>query len=111
MRGWAKADGAEPRAARRPDQHPATRWLIHYGVPALILALALALRLWRLGGANLWWDEALAIWGVRKGLLGVTIWTASDVHPPLYFWSLWAWVQAFGESEFAMRSLTALWAC
>jgi len=73
----------------------------------LILLAALALRLWRLGDANLWWDEALAIWAVRKGLVGATLWTASDVHPPLYFWSLWVWVRFFGQSEFAMRSLSA----
>jgi len=73
----------------------------------LVLLAALLLRFWRLGDANLWWDEALAAWAVRKGLLGATLWTASDVHPPLYFWSLWAWVRLFGESEFAMRSLSA----
>ncbi|MHB1317393.1 MAG: glycosyltransferase family 39 protein [Anaerolineae bacterium] len=73
-----------------------------------VLLLALALRLYRLGAANLWWDEALAIWAVRKGLAGVTLWTASDVHPPLFFWSLWAWVQVAGESEFALRLLPAL---
>jgi 4-amino-4-deoxy-L-arabinose transferase-like glycosyltransferase len=76
--------------------------------PAGILLLALGLRLWRLGDANLWWDEALAIWAVRKGLVGVTLWTAGDVHPPLYFWSLWGWVRLFGESPFAMRALSAL---
>ena len=78
------------------------RWL----VPAAILGLAFILRLWRLGDSNLWWDEALAIWAVRKGFVGVTVWTAGDVHPPLYFWSLWAWVSALGESEFAMRLLS-----
>jgi mannosyltransferase len=70
-----------------------------------ILLIGLGLRLYRLGAANLWWDEALAVWAVRKGLAGVTLWTASDVHPPLFFWSLWAWVQAAGESEFALRLL------
>jgi 4-amino-4-deoxy-L-arabinose transferase-like glycosyltransferase len=75
---------------------------------AAILAIALALRLLKLGQANLWWDEALAVWAVRKGLVGVTTWTAGDVHPPLYFWCLWAWTKLFGESAFAMRSLSAL---
>jgi 4-amino-4-deoxy-L-arabinose transferase-like glycosyltransferase len=75
---------------------------------ALIVLLALGMRLWRLGDANLWWDEALAIWAVRKGFVGVTLWTASDVHPPLYFWLLWGWVRLLGSSPFAMRTLSAL---
>jgi len=71
--------------------------------------LAFGLRLYRLGAKNLWWDEALAIWAVRKGLLGATLWTAGDVHPPLFFWMLWGWVQLVGESEFAARFLSVGW--
>jgi mannosyltransferase len=93
-----------PSVAARPF----FRRQIERFAPHAILLVALALRLYRLGAATLWWDEALAIWAVRKGLLGVTLWTASDVHPPLYFWSLWGWVQLMGESEFAMRTLSAL---
>ena len=74
-----------------------------------VVWLAFALRLYRLGAKNLWWDEALAIWAVRKGLAGVTLWTAGDVHPPLFFWTLWGWVQLVGESEFAARFLSAGW--
>jgi len=76
--------------------------------PGVILLAAFALRLLRLGDANLWWDEALAVWAVRKGLAGATLWTAGDVHPPLFFWSLWGWVQIMGESEFALRALSVL---
>ena len=47
-----------------------------------VLLLSFALRLMRLGDANLWWDEALAIWAVRKGLAGVTLWSAQAVQPP-----------------------------
>ena len=87
------------------------RWLAlgeRWALPAVLL-LAFALRLYRLGDKNIWWDEGLAIWAVRKGLLGATLWTAQDVHPPLYFWSLWAWVHLVGESEFAARFLSAMW--
>jgi len=63
--------------------------LERYALPCVVL-LALALRLYRLGAANLWWDEALAVWAVRQGLTGVTLWTASDVNPPLFLWALWA---------------------
>ena len=76
--------------------------------PTLVLLLAFALRIYRLGDANLWWDEALAIWAVRKGFVGVTYWTAADVHPPLFFWSLWGWVQVAGQSEFGMRFMSVI---
>lgn len=92
MKWWAKAE------RRLPTWAPL----------AAIALLALGLRLWRLGDANLWWDEALAIWAVRKGLVGATLWTAGDVHPPLYFWLLWGWVKMLGSSPFAMRTLSAL---
>lgn len=74
-----------------------------------ILALAFGLRLWRLGDKNLWWDEALALWAVRKPLAALTAWTAGDVHPPLFFWSLWLWRRGVGETEFALRLLPAIW--
>lgn len=76
--------------------------------PSLVLLVAFALQVYRLGDANLWWDEALAIWAVRMGLVDVTLWTAGDVHPPLYFWSLWGWVQVAGQSEFGMRFLSVI---
>jgi len=88
------------------SSRPAVRWPQRV-VPPAILLLAWGLRLFRLGDANVWWDEALAVWAVRKGLVGATLWTASDVHPPLFFWTLWGWVQAVGESEVALRLLPA----
>ncbi|HOG45526.1 MAG TPA: glycosyltransferase family 39 protein [Anaerolineae bacterium] len=82
----------------------AERWAL----PAVLL-VALALRLYRLGDKNIWWDEGLAIWAVRKSLWSVTQWTGQDVHPPLYFYHLWAWVRLVGESEFAARFISAIW--
>jgi hypothetical protein len=76
-------------------------------LPAILL-VAFALRLYRLGDMNIWWDEGLAIWAVRKSLLETTLWTAQDVHPPLYFWTLWAWVRLVGESEFAARFISVI---
>lgn len=94
MKSWRLAEPAAP-ASR-------SRWLL----PSAILLCACVLRVLRLGDANLWWDEALAAWAIRKGLLGVTLWTAGDVHPPLYFWALWSAVQVLGYSEFALRTLS-----
>ena len=93
------------RSWQRASPHP--QWATRWGAPGLILLAAFGLRVLRLGDANLWWDEALAIWGVRKGLLGVTLWTAGDVHPPLYFWMLHCWRWGSGASEVGLRLLSA----
>ena len=69
---------------------------------------AFAARAAWLGDQDLWWDEGLAIWAVRQPILQTTLWTASDVHPPLYFWLLWGWVRFAGDTPFAMRFLTAI---
>ena len=73
-----------------------------------ILLLAFALRVFRLGDANVWWDEGLAMWAVRKSFWETTRWTACDVHPPLYFWTLWPWTRLVGYSEFAARFITVM---
>lgn len=78
-------------------------WLLVAG-----LLVAFALRVHRLGDQNIWWDEGLAIWAVRHSFVQTTLWTAGDVHPPLYFWLLWPWVRLAGESEFAARYLTVM---
>ena len=78
-------------------------WLLLAG-----LWVAFALRVYRLGDQNVWWDEGLAVWAVRHSFVETTLWTAGDVHPPLYFWLLWPWVRLAGESEFAARYLTVM---
>jgi uncharacterized membrane protein len=76
---------------------------------ATILVFAMALRLLLLGEHSLWVDE---LFSIRYGRLGVpALWadvSAIDNHPPLYYLLLHFWVLAFGESEFAVRSLSVL---
>ncbi len=84
----------------------------HLIVPTSILLALLGLlaahaaRAAWLGDQDLWWDEALAVWAVRQPLAQTTLWTAGDVHPPLYFWLLWGWIRLGGDTPFAMRYLT-----
>ncbi len=82
------------------------RWSTWLSLGAV--ALGFALRLYRLGDKNIWWDEGLATWAVRQGFLAMTRWTAGDVHPPLYFWLLWPWWRLTGDSEFALRFITVV---
>jgi len=70
------------------------------------IVVGYVLRIWLLNDNDLWWDEALAVFGTRKSLIDTTLWTASDVHPPLYFWTLWLWMRIAGETPFAMRYLS-----
>ncbi len=84
--------------------------IIPIRIPILLAMLGLltahAARAAWLGDQDLWWDEGLAVWAVRQPLTQTTLWTAGDVHPPLYFWLLWGWMRLGGDTPFAMRYLT-----
>ena len=99
---WKRPFAAQPGAS-------SPRLLASLIASVLVLLIAFALRIYRLGDQNVWWDEGLAMWAVHKSFAGVTLWTAGDVHPPLYFWSLWTWTRLVGESEFAARYLSLIW--
>ena len=77
---------------------------------ALILCLWLAgwLRFYRLDAQSYWNDE-----GISLGLAGRSVPTilrsaAADIHPPGYYLVLKAWHALTGDTEFALRGLSAL---
>lgn len=82
------------------------RWTFLSLLTLLGLIGAFALRVYRLGHQNIWWDEGVSIWAVRHGFIETTLWTASDTHPPLYFWLLWPWIRLAGDGEFSARFLS-----
>ncbi|NLM81191.1 MAG: phospholipid carrier-dependent glycosyltransferase, partial [Candidatus Methanoculleus thermohydrogenotrophicum] len=66
------------------------------------------LRFYNLGGNSLWLDEATTLMFARKSLAG--IWAsvaAGEFNPPLFYW-LEHGMLFFGESEFVLRFLPAL---
>jgi mannosyltransferase len=77
-------------------------------VPTLILLLAAALRFYRLAGQSLWSDEGNSVALAQAGLAEIAARTALDIHPPLYYWLLHFWMRLFGQSEVAVRSLSAV---
>lgn len=91
----------EPRMTL--NNRRAQRWLVLLG-----LLLAFGLRVYKLGAQNVWWDEAYSIWVARMGVVEATLHTATDTHPPFYYWLLAPWLQATGETEFALRHLSVL---
>lgn len=69
----------------------------------LVLLLAFALRLYRLDGQSLWYDEAVSAQVAAKGPAELTRWTADDIQPPLYYYVLAGWTRAAGHGEWALR--------
>ena len=74
----------------------------------LILLLAAFLRFYRLNAQSLWADEGNSVRLAERSLSLITQGAAHDIHPPLYYYLLHFWMRAFGHSEFAVRSLSAL---
>jgi 4-amino-4-deoxy-L-arabinose transferase-like glycosyltransferase len=67
----------------------------------LILLVAFGLRLYRLGYQSLWYDEAVSVYLASKDLVALTLHTAGDIHPPLYYYLLHLWILVAGASEFS----------
>ena len=74
----------------------------------LLLVFALALRVWRLSAKNLGLDESTSWYLATGSVSHLVAWTADDVHPPLYYLLLKAWLWVFGDSLAALRSLSVI---
>lgn len=72
----------------------------------LIILLAFILRLYRLGYQSIWYDEAVSIHLAMKDLRGLTLHTAGDIHPPLYYYLLHFWILPAGSDEFSVAFLS-----
>lgn len=57
---------------------------------------------------SVWFDEAYSIALAEHSWGEIVRLTAQDVHPPLYYWLLKAWMMVFGSTELALRSMSAL---
>ena len=76
--------------------------------PLLALGLGAALRFFDLDTESLWLDEALS-WQQASLPIGELMRSiAVDVHPPLYALLLHAVISVFGDSEWALRLLSAV---
>jgi mannosyltransferase len=74
-----------------------------------VLTLAAFFRLLALGSKSLWIDEVLSWRLLQFPLVEMIARTGGTgtVHPPLYFLVLRVWTAVWGDSEFALRSLSA----
>ncbi len=74
----------------------------------LILVFAAALRFYRIDAQSFWNDEGNSARIAERSLQLITEGAAGDIHPPLYYYVLHFWRGAFGSSELALRSLSAI---
>lgn len=74
----------------------------------IILALAAALRFYRLDAQSLWNDEGTSARVAERSLPLITVAAIGDIHPPLYYYALHFWRGLVGASELALRSFSAL---
>jgi hypothetical protein len=85
-------------------------------IEAIILALALIVRFWRLGYHSVWFDEAVSLkWASYDAAYtwATTFALVQDKHPPLYYVALGLWqdfLSWFGlsHSDAALRALGSL---
>ena len=73
-----------------------------------VILLAAGLRFHQLGTQSLWNDEGASIVMARRSLSAILTNAAADIHPPGYYILLAGWTKLAGESEFALRALSAL---
>jgi len=80
----------------------------------LILLFALGMRLIGIQSRAIWYDEAFSILISEQGPAAILNGTlapdadssAAEEHPPAYYFALWGWIQLFGNSLIAVRSLS-----
>jgi hypothetical protein len=82
--------------------------MIRRSLPILFLLIACALRLHWLGHQSFWNDEGNSARLVERPISIILAGAAGDIHPPGYYLLLAGWRGLVGNSEFGLRSLSAL---
>jgi len=72
----------------------------------IALVLFAGLALWNISGASIWFDEAFSAYIIQYNFLDIARYTATDVHPPLFYWLLKIWTFFFGQTELGLRSMS-----
>jgi 4-amino-4-deoxy-L-arabinose transferase-like glycosyltransferase len=87
-----------------PDQRgqPAGYKLVLVG----LVLLAVGVRLARLSFQPLWWDEGWSLYFATTDTATMLERTAVDIHPPLYYLLLQAWIQVLGKGVLSVRLLS-----
>ena len=99
-------DGGRSGAANRAQSALISRTLSC--LPAAIVLLAFALRIYRIQVQSIWWDEGISVHLARLDPLTILSARAGSQHPPLYYLLLRCWSKVGGFSEFSVRFFSLL---
>lgn len=72
----------------------------------LFLAIFVGLAFWNITAGSIWFDEAFSAYLIQYNFLDIARYTATDVHPPFYYWLLQLWSFIFGDTEIGLRSMS-----
>ena len=75
---------------------------------AVLVGAGAILRFPTITRASIWHDEGYTMMLATQGLIEIVARTARDVHPPLYYLALHAWIWVFGTGEAAVRGFSAI---
>jgi 4-amino-4-deoxy-L-arabinose transferase-like glycosyltransferase len=70
------------------------------------LAVYIGLALFNIAKGSIWFDEAFSAYIIQFNFWDIARYTATDVHPPFYYWVLKIWASIFGHSELGLRSMS-----
>lgn len=84
------------------------RTKINLGLVSLATILGTIARFAMITRSNIWHDEGFSIMLALRTPAEIWAGSARDVHPPLYYELLHFWMQLFGNSVLAIRSLSVL---
>ena len=66
--------------------------------------------LFNITNASIWFDEAFSAYIIQFNFWDIVKYTASDVHPPFYYWTLKVWTMVFGTNDLGLRSMSLFFA-
>lgn len=93
-------------AGERSATGSRTRW---NWIVLAILLLAFSLRILKLDGQSLWWDETLTVYGSNQDMISLLQGILERrVHPPLFYVLMHFWLLV-GKEQFVVQTFAVFW--
>jgi len=94
--------------SERTQGTAASREIFSLALMGTAILGGVAFRWFNLQKLSLWWDEGFTVWASGLPLNRIIPFAKSDNQAPLYYLLQHGWDLLFGNSEFALRALSAL---